>query len=76
MVESVDVVLARYSLLVQPDGQVATRIANIDPKEFVKACTESDPKWEDAKDIARLIEFVTRQFEVFDKELAAYLAAL
>lgn len=69
---SKEVVLARYSFILQEDGQVCGQIDNVDPAEF-KAASEG---WDGSATMAKAIEYLVREFAILDQEFEKYLMSL
>lgn len=71
-----DVILARCSLVLKPDGNIEMIVTNVDPKEFLKVSKENSPAWEDAELVAKGIGFVAERFMLIDKDLDSYIGSL
>lgn len=71
-----EVILARYSVVVQPDGSIRSIVSGVDPKTFLEKAKEADPKWEEATTVSLIVKFVLEHFESFDKELDRYINSL
>lgn len=71
-----DILLIRYSVILQPDGNLVSKVDNIEPDEFVKSAHGVDPTWSDAVIISTAMKYLLGQLKALDVDFEKYLLAL
>lgn len=74
--QSKGALLVTYSLVLQPDGMLRTKVASIDPKQFLETADSVSKEWEGAPIIAKAIQYLMTQLETMDNDLDRYLDTL
>ena len=71
-----DIILLKYSFILQPDGQLRTDVDNINPEEFIKAVKEVDPDWDGAGIVSQGLKYLLNEIKQLDIEFDKYLLTL
>ena len=71
-----DILLVRYSFVLQSDGKLISKIDSINPDEFLKVANDVNPEWEDAVPISTALKYIVQQLKILDEDFEKYLLSL